>query len=193
MRSLEATALLARILEVMHAPLFAFDRENRLQLVNNAGLKLLDRPYARCIGHSANELRLDDWLGAPDQSIRSFGAAPVRWLLRKVVFRQDGAPHTLLVLADVSVPLQDEEKAAWMRLIRVLGHELSNSLAPIKSIAGSLLARVDSLPAMMRSPISAAAWAWSRAAPTLCIASCNPIVCWRSCPRPACGPLHSDL
>jgi signal transduction histidine kinase len=129
----------------MHAPLFAFDRENRLQLVNNAGLKLLDRPYARCIGSSANELRLDDWLGAPDQSIRSFGAAPERWLLRKVVFRQDGAPHTLLVLADVSVPLQEEEKAAWKRLIRVLGHELSNSLAPIKSIAGSLLARVETL------------------------------------------------
>ena len=144
-RSLEATALLARILEVMHAPLFAFDRENRLQLVNSAGLKLLDRPYARCIGHSANELRLDDWLGAPDQSIRSFGAAPARWLLRKAVFRQDGAPHTLLVLADVSIPLQEEEKAAWMRLIRVLGHELSNSLAPIKSIAGSLLARVETL------------------------------------------------
>lgn len=144
-RSLEATALLARILEVMHAPLFAFDRQNRLQLVNSAGLKLLDRPYARCIGHSANELRLDDWLGAPDQSIRSFSAAPARWLLRKVVFRQDGAPHTLLVLADVSIPLQEEEKAAWMRLIRVLGHELSNSLAPIKSIAGSLLARVESL------------------------------------------------
>ena len=144
-RSLEATALLARILEVMHAPLFAFDRQNRLQLINSAGLKLLDRPYARCIGHSASELHLDDWLGAPDQSIRSFGGAPARWLLRKVVFRQDGAPHTLLVLADVSVPLQEEEKAAWMRLIRVLGHELSNSLAPIKSIAGSLLARVESL------------------------------------------------
>ena len=94
--SLEATALLARILEVMHAPLFAFDRENRLQLVNSAGLKLLDRPHARCIGHSASELRLDDMLGAPDQSIRSFGAAPARWLLRKAAFRQDGAPHTLL-------------------------------------------------------------------------------------------------
>ena len=144
-RSLEATALLGRILEVMHAPLFAFDRQNRLQLINRAGLNLLGRPYVRCIGHSANELRLDDWLGAPDQSIRSFGGAPARWLLRKVVFRQDGAPHTLLVLADVSVPLQEEEKVAWMRLIRVLGHELSNSLAPIKSIAGSLLARVESL------------------------------------------------
>jgi nitrogen fixation/metabolism regulation signal transduction histidine kinase len=144
-RSLEATALLARILEVMHAPLFAFDRQNRLQLINRAGLKLLDRPYARCIGHSASELHLDEWLDAPDQSIRSHGDASARWLLRKVVFRQDGAPHTLLVLADVSVPLQEEEKAAWMRLIRVLGHELSNSLAPIKSIAGSLLARVESL------------------------------------------------
>jgi nitrogen fixation/metabolism regulation signal transduction histidine kinase len=144
-RSLEATALLARILEVMHAPLFAFDRNNRLQLVNNAGLKLLNRPSARCIGFSADELHLDSLLAAPDQAIRSFGATPARWLLRKANFRQDGAPHTLLVLADVSVPLQDEEKAAWKRLIRVLGHELSNSLAPIKSIAGSLLARVDDL------------------------------------------------
>jgi len=144
-RSLEATALLARILEVMHAPLFAFDRENRLQLVNTAGLKLLDRPYARCVGHPASELNLDDLLRAPDQSIRSFGATPARWLLRKAAFRQEGAPHTLLVLADVSVPLQEEEQAAWKRLIRVLGHELSNSLAPIKSIAGSLLARVDNL------------------------------------------------
>lgn len=144
-RSLEATALLARILEVMHAPLFAFDRQNRLQLINSAGLRLLDRPYARCIGYPASELHLDDWLGAPDQAIRSFEGASARWLLRKVVFRQDGAPHTLLVLADVSIPLQEEEKAAWMRLIRVLGHELSNSLAPIKSIAGSLLARVESL------------------------------------------------
>ena len=144
-RSLEATALLARVLEVMHAPLFAFDRQNRLQLINSAGLKLLNRPYARCIGHPASELHLDDWLGAPDQVIRSFDGASARWLLRKVVFRQDGAPHTLLVLADVSIPLQEEEKAAWMRLIRVLGHELSNSLAPIKSIAGSLLTRVESL------------------------------------------------
>jgi nitrogen fixation/metabolism regulation signal transduction histidine kinase len=144
-RSLEATALLARILEVMHAPLFAFDRENRLRLVNSAGIKLLNRPYARCLDHSATELQLDDLLSAPDESIRSFGATPARWLVRKAAFRQDGAPHILLVLADVRVPLQEEEQAAWKRLIRVLGHELSNSLAPIKSIAGSLLARVDSL------------------------------------------------
>ena len=144
-RSLEATALLARILEVMHAPLFAFDRENLLQLVNNAGVKLLGLTHARCFGHTARELGLEDLLAAPDQSIHSFGAKSTRWLLRRAVFRQDGVPHTLLLLADVSLPLQEEEQIAWKRLIRVLGHELSNSLAPIKSIAGSLLARVDAM------------------------------------------------
>jgi two-component system, NtrC family, nitrogen regulation sensor histidine kinase NtrY len=142
-RSLEATALLARILEVMHAPLFAFDRENLLQLVNNAGVRLLGLTHARSFGHTARELGLEDLLAAPDQSVHSFGAKSTRWLLRKAVFRQDGVPHTLLLLADVSLPLQEEEQIAWKRLIRVLGHELSNSLAPIKSIAGSLLARVD--------------------------------------------------
>jgi two-component system nitrogen regulation sensor histidine kinase NtrY len=143
-RSLEATALLARILEVMHSPLFAFDRENQLQLVNNAGVQLLNRPHARAFGHSARELGLSDLLAAADQTIHSFDG-PNRWLLRKATFRQDGIPHTLLLLADVSRPLQEEEQAAWKRLIRVLGHELSNSLAPIKSIAGSLYARVDQM------------------------------------------------
>jgi len=89
-RSLEATALLARILEVMVAPLFAFDRDNVLQLVNAAGTDLLQRPYARSFGHSAGELGLDVLLAAPDQSIHSFGGKPARWLLRKATFRQDG-------------------------------------------------------------------------------------------------------
>ncbi len=142
-RSLEATALLARILEVMHSPIYAFDRENVLQLVNEAGVQLLGIPHSRAFGRTARDLGLENLLAAPDQSIHSFGTKPNRWLLRKAAFRQDGAPHTLLLLADVSQPLREEEQAAWKRLIRVLGHELSNSLAPIKSIAGSLLARAD--------------------------------------------------
>jgi len=130
---------------VMSAPLFAFDRNDCLQLVNQAGVELLAVPYARCFGSSARELGLQELLAAPDQSIHTFGVKSTRWLLRRAVFRQDGAPHTLLLLADVSLPLQDEEQRSWKRLIRVLGHELSNSLAPIKSIAGSLLARANQI------------------------------------------------
>lgn len=140
-QSLEATALLARILEVMDSPLFAFDRTMVLRLVNDAGAQLLGMPAGRCYGRTAGELNLDALLAAPDQSIQSFGSSPKRWLLRKADFRQDGAPHRLILLADVSQPLQEEEKSAWQRLVRVLGHEISNSLAPIKSIAGSLLSR----------------------------------------------------
>ena len=42
------------------------------------------------------------------------------------------------MLSDVSRPLREQERQAWQRLIRVIGHELGNSLGPIKSIAGSL-------------------------------------------------------
>lgn len=145
-RSLEATALLARILEVMHSPLYAFDRENVLQLVNEAGVQLLGLPHARCYGRTARELGLEQLLRSPDQSMHSFGARSTRWLLRKAVFRQDGKPHVLLLMADVSQPLREEEQAAWRRLVRVLGHELSNSLTPIKSIAGTLLSRAGQIP-----------------------------------------------
>src|SRR5436309_182185 len=53
-------------------------------------------------------------------------------------FRERGVPHQLLLISDLSRALREEERQAWQRLIRVLGHELNNSLAPIKSIAGTL-------------------------------------------------------
>jgi nitrogen fixation/metabolism regulation signal transduction histidine kinase len=59
-------------------------------------------------------------------------------MVHRSTFRQRGVPHDLLLLTDVSAALREEERQAWRRLIRVLGHEINNSLAPIKSIAGSL-------------------------------------------------------
>ena len=58
--------------------------------------------------------------------------------MRRSNFRERGLPHELLVLTDLSRTLREEERKAWQRLVRVLGHEMNNSLAPIKSIAGSL-------------------------------------------------------
>jgi len=63
-------------------------------------------------------------------------------MIRRSTFRQRGVPHTLVVLSDVSAALREEERLAWRRLIRVIGHEISNSLTPIKSIAGSLRSRI---------------------------------------------------
>jgi signal transduction histidine kinase len=76
----------------------------------------------------------------------AFPGAMGRWEVRRGTFRQDGRPRQLLVLSDVSRALREEERQAWQRLIRVLGHELNNSLAPIRSIADSLQTLVSRKP-----------------------------------------------
>jgi signal transduction histidine kinase len=69
---------------------------------------------------------------------RAFPEGAGRWEVRRTTFRQDGRPHVLLVIADVTKSLREEELLAWQRLVRVLSHEINNSLAPIKSLAGTL-------------------------------------------------------
>ncbi|HEY1435189.1 MAG TPA: ATP-binding protein [Thermoanaerobaculia bacterium] len=138
--ALEATALLSKVMAEIEVAVFAFDDAGLLRLVNRFGERLLGQPEPRLRGRRAEELGLAAFLaeGAPQILDATFAGGAGRWEIRETVFRLGGAPHRLLVLADVSRPLREEERQAWQRLIRVLGHELNNSLAPIQSIAGSL-------------------------------------------------------
>src|SRR5882762_1774870 len=142
--AIEATALLQRVVEEVDIPVFAFDPRDRLRLINPAGERLLQQPLAGLLGRTASELGLESSLSCENQTLVQlrFGV-DARWLLRRSSFRQQGVPHTLVVLSDVSRALREEERRAWQRLIRVMGHELNNSLAPIKSIAGSLGERLS--------------------------------------------------
>jgi PAS domain S-box-containing protein len=135
----EATALLRAVMAEIDVAIFAFDNEQRLVLVNRYAERLLGHASADLLGHRAEELKLDQTL-RDDPGIRdiSFPGGAGRWEVRRTKFWQGGLPHELLVLTDVSQPLREQERQAWQRLIRVIGHELNNSLAPIKSIAGSL-------------------------------------------------------
>jgi two-component system, NtrC family, nitrogen regulation sensor histidine kinase NtrY len=148
---LEATALLRRVIGSMDAPVMAFDQGRRLRLLNPAAERVLVLDAERDSGRRAEQLELAHVLDAPDEGVielsngsRSAARKPGRWMVRRSNFRQRGVPNTLLLLSDVSTALREEERMAWQRLIRVLGHEISNSLAPIKSIAGTLLARLPS-------------------------------------------------
>lgn len=143
-RAIEATALLRRVVEEIDAPLFAFDPDHVLKLINPAGERLLQQPSVRLLGRTADEVGLSECLAAPNESLISLpsNSSSARWLVAQSKFREKGVPHTLVVLSDVSRALRGEERKAWQRLIRVLGHELNNSLAPIKSIAGSLGGRL---------------------------------------------------
>jgi two-component system nitrogen regulation sensor histidine kinase NtrY len=137
----EASALLKAVIAAVEIAVFTFDEKGKLRLMNPAGANLLMRREEHALGHDAVELGLDDCLvGDPVSLIdRDFpGRSGTRWGLRRTTFREGGRPHQLLVLTDLGRALREEERIAWQRLIRVLGHEINNSLAPIQSIAESL-------------------------------------------------------
>ena len=137
----EATALLRTVMEEIDVAIFAFAEDGTLRLVNRAGEKLLVQPGDRILGRSAAAIGLAECLeGEPGRLLApaALPGAHGRWGLRRLPFRENGRPHQLVVITDLSRPLREEELKAWQGLVRVLGHELNNSLAPIKSIAGTL-------------------------------------------------------
>ena len=143
--ALEATTLLRKVMAEIDVAVFTFDEERGLKFVNRAGARLLGQPAERLLGRRAGELDLAEALegDAPRVINTAFPGGVGRWEIRRSLFRQGGRPHELLVLSDLSQPLREEERQAFQRLIRVIGHEMNNSLAPIKSIAGSLGAIID--------------------------------------------------
>jgi nitrogen fixation/metabolism regulation signal transduction histidine kinase len=141
MDALEATTLLRKVMEEIDVAVFSFDGEQKLRLVNRAGERLLRMPAERLLGLEAKAIGLAECLneGGGSRVIDAvFPGGSGRWEVRRSMFRQGGLRHQLLVLANLSRALREEELKAWQRIVRVIGHELNNSLAPIKSISGSL-------------------------------------------------------
>ena len=148
MQAQEATALLAAVVKELDVALFAFDRHRRLRFINPAGERLLPPTNKPFLGMVAEHLHLDVFLAGDSSRIveHAFIGGFGRWQLQRRSFREGGVPHQLVVLTDLSQTLREEERGAWKRLLRVLGHELKNSLAPMKSIAASLPGLLDRKP-----------------------------------------------
>jgi two-component system nitrogen regulation sensor histidine kinase NtrY len=145
--ALEAMALAELVMSSMQSPILSFDPGGRLKLLNAAAEQAFGLRAQIAVGHSASELQLEQFLNVGEDDVISLGSGPhsVRWVVKRTNLRLRGIPHVLLVLSDVSAALREEERLAWKRLIRVLGHEINNSLTPIKSIAGSLRSRLEVL------------------------------------------------
>jgi signal transduction histidine kinase len=124
----------------MQSPVLAFDAAGALRLLNPAAAEAFHLNRRLTIGRPAEDLALANLLNTSDEDL--YATPSSRFSIRRTTFRLHGIPHTLFVLADVAAALREEERVAWQRLIRVLSHEINNSLTPIKSIAGSLRTRV---------------------------------------------------
>ena len=148
LEALEAGVLLGKVIAEIDIAVFAFDAERRLRLVNRAGQALLARQSGELIGRDAAELGLESLLDEATGRIvgRIFPGGAGRWEIRRRSFREGGRPNELLVISDLSRALRDEERQAWRRLVRVIGHELNSSLTPIKSMAGTLRKLIDRKP-----------------------------------------------
>ena len=138
--ALEAAGLLRKVMAEIDVAIFTFDDAQRLRLVNRAGERLFARPAQRLLGRDAQALGLTELLKGEEHRTTdsAFAGGIGRFEVRRTTFRQEGKTHQLLVLADLSKTLREEERQAWKRLVRVLSHEINNSLAPIKSLGGSL-------------------------------------------------------
>src|SRR6476469_1705923 len=139
---------LGEVMAEIDVAVYTFDEDRELTFVNRAGAQLLAQVPERLLGRRAEDLGLEDCLDGevPRVINTAFPGGVGRWEIRRSSFRQGGLPHELLVLSDLSQPLREEERQAWQRLIRVIGHEMNNSLAPIKSIAGSLATIIEREP-----------------------------------------------
>ncbi len=144
----ESDALLGKVLEEIEAGIFAFDDRERLRLVNRRGARWLARPVKSLLGESAEALGLKPCLlgETPRVADMAMPGGAARYEIRRVTFRQDGRPHELLVMSDLSRSLAAEERLAWKRLVQVLRHEINNSLAPIRSIAATLRGKLARAP-----------------------------------------------
>jgi two-component system nitrogen regulation sensor histidine kinase NtrY len=139
--AMEAIALMKQVMMEIDVAVFTFDAKSRLRMVNPAGERLIAMTAERALNRTAQELGLASCVDGSEQRRAehiSFPGKQGRWLVQTRSFREGGVPHTLLLISDLSVALREEERLAWQRLTRVLGHELNNSLAPIKSIASTL-------------------------------------------------------
>ncbi|HSM87896.1 MAG TPA: ATP-binding protein [Candidatus Limnocylindrales bacterium] len=138
--TLEAANLLRKVMTEAGAVVFVFSPDGRIRLVNRAGADYLGLREHHVLNRTAAELNITNLFdGPPSETIsRPSSGIQRRWIVRRTHFRQHGVPHRLVILSEASEALRSEERIAWQRIIRVLGHEINNSLAPIRSIAHTL-------------------------------------------------------
>ena len=139
--TIDSTNLLRRVMDKADAVIVAFTADTRVCLLNRAGAEMLGIPEDQILNRTAAELGIKHLLEGPSKQAiaHPFSKSEKRWIVDRTSFRQGGVPHLLIVLSDASEALRAEERSAWQRIIRVLGHEINNSLAPIKSIARTQL------------------------------------------------------
>ena len=143
--TIESNRRFQYLIDQLEIGVISFDEKWTTTLVNHHLARHFNQNPTQLNGKSCNELGLEGlreassgrtiWITFPKKSSR--------YVIHANDFRDDGRPQHLFLLTDVNTQLREEERLAWQRLIRVLGHELNNSLTPIISLSNSLKTRIQ--------------------------------------------------
>lgn len=133
------------LIDRLEVAVISIDDTKRLVLANDEAAKWLGLPRSRMLGAELHELglgQLTDSIGEDTLELK-LAKRNSRFLLHSASYRENGRPCRLFVLTDLKNPLREEERRAWKSLIRVISHEVNNSITPISSLAGSLRSRIE--------------------------------------------------
>jgi nitrogen fixation/metabolism regulation signal transduction histidine kinase len=140
LESIENQLLLRTVIDHIDVAIIAVNDENELILSNPAANKLLQLPTSSPSNDLSQQLSTFDSLISGQSKVMklTFADHPAKYNVHVESFRYAGQQQKLLFITDVSLLLRTEERNAWQSLVRVISHEINNSLAPIASISETL-------------------------------------------------------
>jgi len=136
----EAYRLLDKTIAHINVAIFAFDSNNKVKLANPAAGRLFSCDFLKLFGQSADALALTSFFTNEQTQLleHTFPGGSGRWQIRLDSYRDKGVQGKLLFINDLKTVLREEELKAWKNLIKVISHEVNNSLYPISSMSQTL-------------------------------------------------------
>lgn len=127
----EQQFLLYRLIDQLNTPILVFDHKQQLSYANNEFSQLFGRPWQSMRHASAESLGL---IAKPQWNF-SHKEKAKQWQIRQSRFLDQGQKHQLLVFINIQAALRETQLQAWQQLIRILSHEIRNSLTPVQSLS----------------------------------------------------------
>jgi two-component system, NtrC family, nitrogen regulation sensor histidine kinase NtrY len=136
----ELLSILETVVSEINVAIIVFDAHDKIRLVNQLASALLKSTAEQLAGVQFGDTVLAQLSISNEPKLIDFRfpGAEGRWQIRQHHYRHQGQPSRIVFIADLKQVLSDEEIAAWQRLIRVISHEVNNSLTPITSLCQTL-------------------------------------------------------
>jgi len=125
--------LVYQLIGQLDSPIMVFNQKQKLSFANDAFFVLFKQPWQMYRQSSPEHLGLHF-----DGTYWHYQRANKKWQVKHSQFIDNGETHQLLVFIDIESALRDGQLQAWQQIIRVLSHEIRNSLTPVSSMAETL-------------------------------------------------------